>query len=181
MVSILNSYDNVEKEFSFSEDSNVPVGKYNFTQFVAHVNTSESKKFILALDGYAGTFYDGNRLTVGLEPIWNIGSSLQLGLAYEYNRVAFPERDQAFTGNIARFKALLMFNTKLSVNAFMQYNSTENSLSTNFRLRYNPREGNDFYIVLNEGRSTYRDLEDPRLPAFNNRSILLKYTYTFTL
>lgn len=181
MVSILNSYENVEKEFSFSEDASVPVGKYNFTQFVAHVNTSESKTLSLGIDGYAGTFYDGNRLTVGLEPLWNIGSSLQLGLAYEYNHVDFPERDQTFTGNIARFKALLMFTTKLSINAFVQYNSTENSLSENFRLRYNPREGNDFYVVLNEGRSTYRDLEDPRLPVFNNRSILLKYTYTFTL
>ncbi len=180
MVSILNSYENVEREFNFSENASVPVGKYNFTQFVAHLNTSESKTLSLGIDGYAGTFYDGNRLTVGLEPLWNIGSSLQLGLAYEYNHVNFPVRDQAFTGNIARFKTLLMFTTKLSINAFVQYNSTENSLSTNFRLRYNPREGNDFYVVLNEGRNTYRDLEDPRLPAFNNRSILLKYTYTFT-
>ena len=181
MVSILNSNENVEKEFNFSANASVPVGKYNFTQFVAHLNTSESKTLSLAIDGYAGTFYDGNRLTVGLEPLWNIGSSLQLSLAYEYNHVDFPVRDQTFTGNIARFKTLLMFTTKLSINAFVQYNSTENSLSTNFRLRYNPREGNDFYIVLNEGRSTYRDLEDPRLPAFNNRSILLKYTFTFTL
>ena len=109
MVSVLNSYENVEKEFSFSEDASVPVGKYNFTQFVAHVNTSESKTLMLGLDGYAGTFYDGNRLTVGLEPLWNIGSSLQVGLAYEYNHVNFPDRDQKFTGNIARFKALLMF------------------------------------------------------------------------
>ncbi len=74
MVSILNSYENVEKEFSFSEDSSVPVGKYNFTQFVTHLNTSESKTLSLGIDGYAGTFYDGNRLTVGLEPLWNIGS-----------------------------------------------------------------------------------------------------------
>jgi hypothetical protein len=74
-----------------------------------------------------------------------------------------------------------MFTTQLSINAFVQYNSADNALSTNFRLRYNPREGNDFYIVINEGRSTYRDLEDPRLPAFNNRSVLVKYTYTFTL
>ena len=44
-----------------------------------------------------------------------------------------------------------------------------------------PREGNDFNMVFNEGRSTYRDVEDPRLPLFNNRSVLLKYTYTFTL
>jgi hypothetical protein len=74
-----------------------------------------------------------------------------------------------------------MFTTKLSVTAFVQYNSTENAMSTNLRLRYNPKEGNDFYLVFNEGRSTYRDIEDPRLPLYNNRSILLKYTYTFTL
>lgn len=181
MVSILNSYENVEKEFNFSEDASVPAGKYNFTQFVAHVNTSESKKLSLGIDSYIGSFYDGNRLTAGLEPLWNIGSSLQLGLAYEYNYVNFPDRNQSFTGNIGRIKALIMLNTRLSLSTFVQYNSSENSLSTNIRFRYNPREGNDFYIVLNDGRSTYRDLEDPRLPAFNNRSILLKYTYTFIL
>jgi hypothetical protein len=181
MVSILNSYENVEKEFNFSEDASVPAGKYNFTQFVAHVNTSESKKLSLGIDSYIGSFYDGNRLTAGLEPLWNVGSSLQLGLAYEYNYVNFPDRNQSFTGNIGRIKALVMLNTKLSLSTFVQYNSSENSLSTNIRFRYNPREGNDFYIVLNDGRNTYRDLEDPRLPAFNNRSILLKYTYTFIL
>jgi hypothetical protein len=181
MVSVMNSYENVEKEFSFSADASVPAGKYNFTQFITHMNTSESKTLILAIDGYAGTFYDGNRLTLGLEPLWNIGSSLQLGIAYEYNHVNFPNRNQTFTGNIGRFKALLMFTTKLSISTFVQYNSAENALSSNFKLRYNPREGNDFYIVFNEGRSTYRDLENPRLPLFNSRSILLKYTYTFIL
>jgi hypothetical protein len=145
------------------------------------LNTSESKKLSLGIDGYAGSFYDGTRLTVGLEPLLNIGSSLQLSLAYEYNHLSFPVRDQSFNGNIARFKALAMFTTKLSVTAFVQYNSTENAMSTNLRLRYNPKEGNDFYLVFNEGRSTYRDIEDPRLPLYNNRSILLKYTYTFTL
>jgi len=181
MVSILNSYENVDKEFNFSEDASVPAGKYNFTQFVTHLNTSESKKFSLGIDGYAGTFYDGTRLTVGLEPLLNIGSSLQLSLAYEYNHLAFPIRDQSFNGNIARFKALAMFTTKLSVTAFVQYNSKENAMSTNLRLRYNPKEGNDFYLVFNEGRSTYRNIEDPQLPLYSNRSILLKYTYTFTL
>jgi len=73
------------------------------------------------------------------------------------------------------------FNTNLSISTFIQYNSAENTLMTNLRFRYNPHEGNDFYIVFNEGRNTYRDIENPRLPLFNNRSVLLKYTYTFTL
>jgi hypothetical protein len=135
----------------------------------------------MGLDFVAGSFYDGNLLTAGLQPQINIGSMLQLGLSYEYNKVNFPVRNQSFTGNIAQLKALLMLNTRLSVSSFVQYNSADNGMVTNLRIRYNPREGNDFYIVVNEGRNTYRDFENPRLPLYNNRSILLKYTYTFIL
>jgi hypothetical protein len=181
MMAIINSNENVGKEFWLSDDVSIPKGEYNFTQFVAHMNTTESKKIMLAFDTYAGTFYDGTRLTLGLEPQWNIGSSLQLSLAYEYNRVNFADRNELFTGNIARFKALAMFTTKLSVSAFVQYNSAENNLSSNIRFRFNPREGNDLYLVFNDGRSTNRDSEFPALPSFNSRSVLLKYTYTFTL
>jgi hypothetical protein len=181
MLAIVNSFENVDKQFSLSSDVFVPVGKYNFTQFVSHLNSPESKKIMLKLDTYAGGFYDGTRYSVGLGPQWNIGSSLQLSLTYEYNHVEFKERAQSFNGNIGRFKALYMLTTKLSISAFIQYNSLENAIATNVRVRYNPKEGSDFYIVLNEGRSTYRDIQDPRLPLYNNRSILLKYTYTFTL
>jgi hypothetical protein len=181
MVAVKNSFENVEEDFSFSEDANVPAGKYSFYYFETHLHSPQSNTLIMNLDAVAGDFYDGKRITIGLEPQWSIGSSVQLSLGYEYNRVKFPEREQDFTGNITRFKALVMFTTKLSVSSFVQYNSTENNIATNLRFRYNPREGNDLYIVFNEGRNTYRELEEPSLPAVNNRSILFKYTYTFTL
>lgn len=181
MLAIVNAFENVDKEFSLSGDAVVPVGRYNFTQFVSHLNSPESKKVMLKLDIFAGSFYDGSRYSVALGPQWNIGSSLQLSLTYEYNHVGFQERLQTFDANIGRFKALFMLTNKLSMSSFIQYNSNENALATNIRVRYNPKEGSDFYIVLNEGRSTYRDIQDPRLPLFNNRSVLLKYTYTFTL
>jgi hypothetical protein len=181
MLEMNNAFENVEKLFSFAPGADVPVGKYSFSQFETHLHSPDSKSILVNLDAFVGRFYDGNRFTIALEPNWNIGSSLQLSIAYEYNKVNFPERDQSFTGNIVRFKALAMFTTKLSVSSFLQYNSLDNALVNNLRLRYNPKEGNDFYIVFNEGRNTYRSLEDPRLPLFNNRSVLLKYTYTFTL
>ena len=161
MAAFTSSYENIDKEFNLSEDVSVPAGKYNFLQFQTHLHTSSSKRLMINLDAYAGGFYDGNRFTVGLEPVWNIGSSLQLSLAYEYNHVKFPERNQDFTGNIARFRTQIMFTTALSVSAFVQYNSVENNFSSNVRFRYNPREGNDFYIVFNEERNTYRSIEDP--------------------
>jgi hypothetical protein len=181
MFSLSHFFENVADTFSFSKTSFVPSGKYGFNQFETHLNSPKSNKFVLGLDAWAGSFYDGTRLTLGGDPSWNIGSSLQLGLRYQHNFLNFNERNQSFSGGIAGFKALVMFTTKISISTFIQYNTAENTIITNFRLRYNPREGNDLYIVFNEGRNTYRDIEEPRLPLFNNRSILLKYTYTFTL
>ena len=181
MIGFKHLYENVIDTFSFSDDSYVPAGKYGFNEFEAHLNSSRSKRFVLGVDVFAGSFYDGTRFGFGFEPSWNVGSSLQLGLEYEHNFLSFKSRNQSFNGGVAGFKALVMFTNRASVSTFIQYNSAENAVITNFRFRYNPREGNDFYIVVNEGRSTYRDIENPRLPLYNNRSILLKYTYTFTL
>jgi hypothetical protein len=181
MFAIKHIYENVTDTFNFSSDTYVPAGKYGFNQIETHLNSPETNKFVLGMDFFGGSFYDGTRYTFGIEPSWNIGSSLQLGLEYEYNILHFKSRDQSFKEGVAGFKALVMFTTKLSVSTFIQYNSAENAVISNFRLRYNPREGNDFYIVFNEGRNTYRDIENPRLPLYNNRSVLLKYTYTFTL
>jgi len=176
-----NMYENVADTFSFSSSAYVPTGKYGFNQFETHLNSPETNTFILGLDFFAGSFYDGNRFSFGFEPSWNIGSSLQVGLEYNYNILKFESRNQKFSEGVAGFKALLMFTTKLSASTFIQYNGAEDAVISNFRLRYNPGEGNDFFIVFNEGRNTYRDIDNPRLPLYNNRSILLKYTYTFTL
>ena len=83
--------------------------------------------------------------------------------------------------HIAGIKTLYMFNTKLSVNAFIQYNTALDGIITNFRIRYNPKEGNDLYLVFNEDRNTdlYREL--PTLPVYNSRAVMIKYTYTFNL
>ncbi len=181
MLSISHLYENVADTFSFSKNSFVPTGKYGFNQLESHLNSPRTNKLVCGIDFYAGSFYDGTRFGIGAEPSWNVGSSLQLGLKYEHNFLNFKDRGQSFSGGVTGIKALVMVNTKLSLSTFIQYNSAEKSLMTNFRFRYNPREGNDFYIVFNEGRSTYRDIENPRLPLYNNRSVLLKYTYTFTL
>jgi hypothetical protein len=181
MFSLSHMFENVVDTFNFSKTTYVPAGKYEFFQVETHLNSPRSNKLVLGVDAFAGSFYDGSRFTIGTEPTWNVGSSLQLGLKYEHNFLNFNSRNQKFNGAVAGFKAFIMINTKLSLSTYIQYNSAENGIMTNLRFRYNPREGNDFYIVFNEGRSTYRDIENPRLPLFNNRSVLLKYTYTFTL
>ncbi|MBE9512252.1 MAG: carbohydrate binding family 9 domain-containing protein [Bacteroidetes bacterium] len=180
-LSLSYMIEDVKEAFSFSDDAEVPEGRYEFIEFRGMISTPMSRKFYSIIMSSVGGFYDGYRTSISFMPTWNISSSFQLNGTYQYNWINFEERSQKFIGQIGRLKVLYMYNTKLSVSAFIQYNSSDNVIISNFRLRYNPKEGNDFYLVFNEGRNTYPDTEIPALPKISNRTILAKYTYTFNL
>ena len=128
-----------------------------------------------------GPFFDGRSISVNLQPTWNVSRHFELGVIYNFAKLDFDERDQHAINNILGIKALYMLDTKLSVSAYIQYNTSMKGIMTNVRLRYNPKEGNDFYLVFNEGRNTNLTREIPNLPVYSERSLLLKYTYTFNL
>jgi hypothetical protein len=176
-----NLFENVADTFAISSDAEVPSGNYNYNQLEVRYFSSASKPVTARVNLTTGGYYDGTRTTAGIESTVSAGSSLQLSLEYSQNFINFKERDQQFSAGIAGFKALVMFSTKLSLSSFVQYNGSTNDLTTNVRFRYNPREGNDFYIVLNDDRYTILDNSPVNYPRFNNRTVLLKYTYTFIL
>ncbi len=119
------------------------------------------------------------RANVWLVPVWNVSRYLELILEYEFDAVRFPDRDQGFDAHIARLRVRTALNTKFSVNAFTQFSNVNDFVAANVRLRYNFREGNDLWLVYNEGFNLDRDRIDPALPLTDNRTLLLKYTYTF--
>jgi hypothetical protein len=185
-------YENITEAFSFNEeddddddgeeeeDPDVLVGQYTFYGVEAVYATSPTRRFSLATTLYAGTFYDGWRVSVDFTPLWNISSSLELSGFYQFNHIKFTDRDKQIDTHIARLRVLIMFSTRLTASAFIQYNSAFDEITANFRFRYNPREGNDLYLVYNEGINTSRFREEPVRPFTDNRTIMLKYTYTFT-
>ncbi len=180
-LSLSYNLEDVDEEFEFSEETNIPIGKYEFFSATGFLMTPMSRSFYTLGQFELGQFYDGTRFSLTLTPTWNINSSVALSGMYQINRLDFKKRNQEYLGHIGQLKLLYMFSTKLSASAFIQYNSEIEAIISNFRLRYNPREGNDFYIVYNEGTNTFLDREDPVKPRTGSRTLLLKYTYTFSL
>jgi hypothetical protein len=128
----------------------------------------------------AGTFYDGWSGSVSVRPTWNLSPRLELGAAYELNAVRFPDRGQGFDAHLGQLRATAALNTRVSASAVAQYSSLRDLVTTNFRLRYAFREGNDLFLVFNEGINTDRLASDPTLPLSDSRALLLKYTHTFS-
>ncbi|WP_321345391.1 DUF5916 domain-containing protein [uncultured Draconibacterium sp.] len=159
----------------------VEQGDYSYWAFRSHFNTPRTKKIVANFGIDGGGFYDGNQFAIDLETDFNISSSFQLSAFYKFDKVRFDETNQEFTNNLARLKATYMLNTKLSMSAYMQYNELESIVLSNFRLRYNPRDGNDLYLVLNDTRFADKKDLTPTPPGFLSQTILLKYTHTFRL
>jgi hypothetical protein len=175
--------EGVLEDFNLSDSIKIYAGDYSFTGVQVMSGTSDSRMISIRGDINAGQFYDGNRIGLRVEPNFNLSSSLKLSTMYEFNAIRFPERETNNSLNIhsLSLKALYMLSTKISASLFLQYVNTQNELIGNFRLRYNPREGNDFYLVYNDFRGTDIRNSIPVKPSFFNKTIMVKYTHTFIL
>jgi len=173
--------ESVREEISFYDKVFVPPGEYEFYGLKGYFETPFGNLLYATVSIDAGSFYDGAKATISVKPTWGISSDLTLDGYYEFDRVDFSRRHQALTAQIARIRLLATLSTKFSASAFIQYDSAADEVTANLRFRYNPKEGNDFYIVVNEGLNTDRFGYHPSRPSYSSRAIMIKYSYTFVL
>jgi hypothetical protein len=169
----------LEDTLFLPEDSWVPLGEYTFNEVGLFYQMPYTKLLRSGVKMLFGDFYDGQWFTIGLTPSWTVSPKLSLRGNYTFTRGVFDERDQVFNTHLLSLRTQITFNTKLSIVTLGQYNSDDNAVSLNFRLRYNPREGTDLYLVYNDGLNTDREREHPALPVSDTRTLLLKYSTTF--
>ncbi|MEM1096499.1 MAG: DUF5916 domain-containing protein [Bacteroidota bacterium] len=172
-------YEDLTEALEFPGDTEVPVGGYWFSGLDARYGMANGLLFRTEFEGSLQTFYDGWRFDAGVGPRWNVSPHLELSTEYSLNLVRFPERDNGFDAHIVRFRAQTVLNTKVSLNTFVQYSNVADLISANVRFRYNFREGNDLWLVYNEGLNTARSGRDLAVPLSDARTIVFKYTYTF--
>ena len=170
--------EDLREPFELSDDLEIPVGRYRFAG-VSAMFYPPPRTFRTGLSAEVGSFYDGWRVSVGLEPTWNLSRHLELGGEIELNRIRMPERDEHLDADVVRLRLRAALDTHLSLTTFVQYDRVENEIGVNARLRYNFREGNDLYVVFNEGMNVRRSRERPRLPFTESATVLVKFTYTF--
>lgn len=180
-AALLFDHEYVADTFELSDVVSVPSGAYDFAQFTGMAYSPFGGLVGFFAEYAVGRFFDGHLLSISLNPRVKLSSHFELDGFYGYNFAHFSERAQQLNTHLARLKALYMLDTKFSIAAFLQYNSLEENYAGNIRLRFNPREGNDLYIVYNDLLNGARKREVPHLPFSSARTVVLKYTYTFQL
>ncbi len=163
----------------FSDRTFVEPGSYTFYGVGFNYSMNSANRLRTSLSAGVNTFYDGTQISLGISPTWNQSRHFEISGGIELNRLDFPDRDQREYLNVFRLRSLIALNTQVSLQLLSQYNYLSRQIGTNARFRYNFREGNDFWIVYSETSNTHTDHVTPALPRFDNRVVLVKYTYTF--
>ncbi|MCZ6586283.1 MAG: hypothetical protein O6930_09730 [Gammaproteobacteria bacterium] len=111
-------------------------------------------------------------LTGGID--WRPNSRWNLGANYQYNDIELPVGE--FTTRLIQLRVNVAFNVKWSWVNLLQYDNVSDTVGFNSRLRFNPRAGEDLYIVWNHNSDA--------LASFSGLSsreseITVKYSRTF--
>jgi len=165
----------------FNENTCISPGDYHYhflsTEYMLPPNSPIRAMIMTEL----GSFYDGWKASATLMPTMSVTSSIDLGGTYRLDYIDIPDRNMKFINHIVGVRALFTFTTKLSLAGFVQYNTDSESIVSNVRFRYNPREGVDFYLVYNEGLNSNPYRHTPYLPVSDSRTVMAKFTYTWGL
>ncbi len=169
----------LEQPFLITDDVAVPVGDHRFHTFSLSARSPTGGKRRVTAGAQAGTFYDGHRYSFQLSPSWDVSPRLELLGDYELERIKMPGEGQEFTAHLARFQPRVYLSPSLSASTLVQYNSLAGVAGWHVRVRYNPREGDDLYLVWTENRNTDRFRMNPHPPALLDRTLMIKFARTF--
>jgi hypothetical protein len=147
---------------------NVLPGRYEFYENFLLWRTNGAAR--VAFNGrYSnGDFYDGYRrgyefgTTVRANEHFNVSGNVQ------FNDIELSQG--AFTTTLVTGRVNYFFNTRVFLNALLQYNTDARQWSSNVRLNIIHRPLSDFFLVYNER-------QDSRTGAVLNRAVIAKMTY----
>lgn len=169
----------------YLDDKNaIAAGTYNMFNNSLYLNSPQQSNYTASLSASYGGFYGGDHVYLSPDATWFVNKHLNISFTYEYNHIAFDhylheKRSTYYESNLMRLGIIYNFTTRYSLKTYFQFDDLSHQMSSNIRFRYNPKEGTDLFLVINQGLNSSRDRLDPRLPYINNQGITLKFTKTF--
>ncbi len=164
----------------------IPEGYYHMTTSDVNFYYDESKSFTANIFISHGDFYGGVITSLNPSAKYIINRFFRFAITYEYNQINFPESfsdngESVYKSNLLAVNLTLTQSSKFSIKLLAQYDDQSKSFGGNLRIRYNPREGTDLYIVYNSLMNVNRLEAKPTLPLIDQQAIVVKYSVTFGL
>ena len=143
-------------------------GRYDNPEYFGFWRTNESARVSMLTRYNIGPFYDGYRRSVTLGPSVRLNENFNAAVNLQINDIELSTG--AFVSKLLTTRVNYNFNTKMFVNALIQYNSDSRQWTSNVRFNVIHRPLSDFFLVYNERR-------DERTGDMLSRAVIAKFTY----
>ena len=162
----------IDERFTINSRRGIYVdpGRYQFKEFFGLMNTNAAAPFALNLRYGSGEFYDGYRRNYTIGGTFRMNEHFNVALSDQINDISL--QSGSYVTHLVTGRVNYYFNTKVFVNALVQYNTDTNQWSSNARLDIIHRPLSDIYVVYNERR-------DSRSGDLVSRAVIAKMTYLF--
>ena len=160
----------VRAPFTINTSRGVQVnpGRYEFKEYFVFWNTSNAARVSFNNRYSIGRFYDGYRRSYTFGPSVRLNEHFNASLNLAVNDIELSTG--SFVSKLLTTRVNYNFNTRMFVNALVQYNSDNHQWTSNLRFNVIHRPLSDFFLVYNEGR-------DERTGQMVSRAIIAKMTY----
>ena len=169
-----NFYEFLPAPFRIATGVVLPTGGYAFDDFEMGYSMGTQRRRAVNLTLQRGDFYNGTRTAIGLNRgRFQISNQLFIEPGYSINRVELVQG--SFTTHLGSSRITYTMTPLMFTSALVQYNSGNNSVSVNARLRWEYRPGSELFVVYNEQRDTLARA----FPDLANRAFIVKVNRLF--
>ena len=172
-VEYTDSFEGLLEEFEIANDVILPIGGYSFGDLRTEYEMGSQRRVAGRLIFSRGSFFDGNRTEVGFNGRIVVTSRLAVEPRISVNDVELLQG--RFTTTLVGTRTSLTLSPRMFMAALVQFNSSNDSVDTNIRFRWEYEPGSDLFVVYSDGRDTGFD----GFPRLENRSFVVKFTRLF--
>jgi Domain of unknown function (DUF5916) len=163
--------------FSIVPSVTYPVGSFDFQRYGVQLNTSPQRHVQFTESSFIGGYYNGHLFHQTNSLNWTpLHGKVEAGIIADNYFGHTPQGN--FVEKLWQFKGALSLSPDLSLSSFVQYDNVSFDLSSNTRLRWTFRPGDDFYVIWD--RTWVRNATNPGINLDPDaESVTAKIRWTF--
>ena len=174
-----DNYELLTVPFTISPGVTLPIGGYNFRNLRASYRFGAQRPLSGQITVQTGSFWSGDNTAVSLSRgRVEVTPQLSVEPSVSFNWVDLPEG--SFNTQLLRTRFTYTVTPRMFFSGLLQYSSSGNSFSTNFRFRWEYSPGSEIFVVYSEDRDTDPLMPD-RFTELRNRGLVVKINRLFRL
>jgi hypothetical protein len=170
---LTRTYEVIKEPFEIARGVVIAPGEYQFQNIQGTFYVPPQWRFTGRVNGLTGSFYGGTRREVGYDGRVEVTSQLAIEPRVSIDWVNLPVGE--FISRLVGSRVTYAVSTRAALSALIQYNSSNSTLSSNIRFRWEYQPGSDLFVVYTDGH----EVVSPRPAALQNRAFIVKVTRLF--